>query len=110
MPRYLIALAAVAVVLHGSIGPAAAGPRPVTHTVTIEGTQFQPATLTVRLGDSIVWANKDPFPHTATATAGGFDSAQIAPGGSWKYRTRKKGEVAYVCSLHPTMKAVLNVK
>ena len=110
MRRYLIALVAVAAVLHGSIGPAAAGPKPATHTVTIEGTQFQPATLTVRLGDSIVWVNKDPFPHTATATTGGFDSAQIPPGGSWKYRPPKKGEMAYVCSLHPTMKAVVTVK
>jgi plastocyanin len=107
MPRSLIALA-VAAVLHGSIGPAAAGPKPATHTITIENMQFQPATLTVRLGDSIVWVNKDLFPHTATAA--GFDSAQIAPGGSWKYRTRKKGEMAYACSLHPTMTAVVNVK
>jgi plastocyanin len=109
MPRYLIALAAVAVVLHGSIGPAAGGPKPATHTITIEGMQFQPATLTVKLGDSIVWVNKDLFPHTATATAGGFDSAQITPGGSWRYRTHKKGEINYVCSLHPTMNAVVNV-
>ncbi len=110
MRRYLIALAAVAAVLLGSIGPAAAGPTPATHTVTIEGTRFQPATLTVRLGDSILWVNKDPFPHTATATAGGFDSPQIPPGGSWKYRTRKKGEMPYVCSLHPTMTAMVTVK
>ena len=52
---------------------AAAGVLPhKTHTVVIEGTSFQPPRLAVALGDTVVWINKDPFPHTATSTTGAF--------------------------------------
>jgi plastocyanin len=85
--------------------------RPKTHTVTIEGMQFRPRTLTVALGDSIVWVNKDLVPHTATsATAGIFDSKLIAPDKSWKLTMRTKGDVSYICTYHPAMKASLRVE
>jgi plastocyanin len=89
---------------------AAAAPPPVTHTVTIEDMSFQPAVLTVRAGDSVVWVNKDWFPHTATSEIGGFDSLEIPAGESWTYTPETKGEFSYVCSLHPTMKALLRVE
>ena len=47
-----------------------------TQTVTIEGMKFQPASVTVKRGDTVVWQNKDVVPHTATA-AGKFDSKNI---------------------------------
>jgi plastocyanin len=59
---------------------------------------------------SVTWVNKDPFPHTVTSAAGGFDSHEIAPGKSWKYTATKKGEFAYICIFHPTMKATLKVE
>jgi len=104
------ALAAIVALLLCSTGHVAATPKPATHTVTIEGMQFQPDVLAVRAGDSIAWINKDPFPHTVTSKSGRFDSQQIPPGQSWKYRVTTKGEFPYVCSLHPTMKAALRVR
>ena len=91
-----------------SMGPAAAADAP--KTVAIDGTTFQPATLSVKVGDSVTWVNKDPFPHTVTSAAGGFDSREIAPGKSWKYTATKKGEFTYVCIFHPTMNATLKVE
>jgi plastocyanin len=85
-------------------------PKPKTHTVTIEGMRFQPEVLTVALGDTIVWVNKDLVPHTATSTAGSFDSKEIQADKSWKYTIRKTGDFAYICTFHPTMKAMLRVK
>jgi len=102
--RSLASLAAALGLLFCSMaGAAAAAPKPVTHTVTIDGTQFQSGDLTVKPGDTIVWVNKDPFPHTVTSKSGRFDSQTIASGKSWKYTAAKKGEFAYVCSFHPTM-------
>jgi plastocyanin len=92
------------------MGQVASAARPAVHTVMIEGTQFQPGELTVKIGDSIEWVNNDPFPHTVTSKTGGFDSRQIQPGKSWKYRAVKKGEFPYICSLHPTMQATLRVR
>lgn len=72
--------------------------------------RYVPQTVTVRVGDRITWVNKDPFPHTVTATDGRFDSHQIAPDGSWSYVARKAGEYDYVCTLHVTMKGRVLVR
>jgi plastocyanin len=105
--RFVAFSAAALASLSLSVGPAAAA---TIHTVAIDGTSFQSATLTVKLGDTVVWVNKDPFPHTVTSATGGFDSHEIAPGKSWQYVATKKGEFAYVCVFHPTMKATLRVE
>lgn len=83
--------------------------RPATHKVLIDGTAYVPRTLAVRRGDIVVWVNHDPFPHTVTASAGGFDSKTIAPGKSWKYTARKAGVFPYTCTLHPAMTGTLSV-
>jgi plastocyanin len=79
-----------------------------THTIAMDGTRFIPDTLTVQRGDLVVWVNKDPFPHTATAD-GLFDSKSIAAGHSWSHVVRKSGELSYVCTLHPGMRGTLVV-
>ena len=84
--------------------------KPTTHSVSIENMQFQPDVVSVSRGDMIVWTNKDMFPHTVTSTSGEFDSHEIKPGESWTYRASNAGDLAYVCSIHPTMKATLKVK
>ena len=89
------------------IAPAAAA---ATHTVVMEGVAFVPQTVTVKQGDTVVWVNKDPFAHTATAQDRSFDSREIAADKTWKYTVRKKGTIPYVCTLHPTMKGTLVVK
>jgi plastocyanin len=88
-----------------SIGAAAA----TTHTVVIDGVKYDPEALTVNRGDTVVWVNKDPFPHTVTSK-GAFDSHSIAAGRSWKYSASKAGEFTYICTFHPNMKGTLTVK
>jgi len=83
--------------------------RPETYTVTMRGMAFTPAELVVREGDTVIWQNDDFFPHTATA-AGVFNSAEIASKASWTYQATQKGDHAYVCTLHPMMKARLVVR
>lgn len=106
-PRLAIRSALALGLLCGALAASAAD-RPATHTVVIEGLKFVPAALTVRAGDKVVWLNKDPYPHTATAK-GVFDSGSIAAGQSWKYTASKPGEYPYVCTFHPNMKGTLRV-
>ena len=95
----------------GGVGHAQdAAAKPTVHTVVIEGMKFSPEVTEVRAGDSVVWINKDMFPHTVMADAGAFHSREIPTSGSWKMKATKKGSFAYVCSLHPTMKGTLIVK
>jgi plastocyanin len=89
---------------------AAAHPQPATHTVTMEAVAFKPDVLTVKVGDSVIWVNKDPFPHTATSQPGGFDSKEIGVEKTWKHTLTQPGAFPYVCSLHPTMKGTLRVE
>ncbi len=110
VPRRLERLLLVALACGWGAFCSAAGPadKPVSHTVTIEGVAYQPAVLVVKPGDTVAWVNKDPFPHTVTAP-GAFDSHEIPAGGTWKYVARKTGNYAYICTLHPNMKAALTV-
>lgn len=80
------------------------------HTVVIDGMLFVPAELTVNSGDTVLWKNKDAFPHTVTSSGKGFDSKEIAPQRNWKFVATRPGAFPYLCTLHRTMKGVLTVK
>ena len=104
------AYAAAAVVLALTAGLAVGAAGSATHTIVMEGVAYQPAKLTVNVGDKVVWANKDPFPHTATAPDKSFDSREVAAARTWTYVAKKRGTFEYVCTYHPAMKATLVVK
>jgi len=81
-----------------------------THTVLIHGFKFQPDSLTVKVGDTVVWKNADMVPHTVTAVDKSFDSGHIAPGGTWKMVAKRAGTYMYNCTPHPNMRAKLIVQ
>jgi plastocyanin len=109
--RIAVVICALGVIL-GAVSVAAGDrSKPTTHTVNIEGMKFEPQDLTVAAGDTVVWVNHDLVAHTATSSeAGMFDSKLIAPDKAWELTARKKGDFAYVCTYHPTMKATLHVR
>jgi plastocyanin len=49
-------------------------------------------------------------PHTVTASQAKVESGEIAPNKSWRFVAKRKGEMPYLCRIHPTMKGVLVVK
>jgi plastocyanin len=107
--RGLASVFVLALALAATQGEAAGA---TVHTVTIDGFGFHPPSTTVKQGDTVEWRNADPVPHTATATAkdAGFDSKDIAAGGSYRFIAKKKGRFAYICTLHPVMKGELVVE
>ena len=89
--------------------PAMARPpahRPHNYTVVIDKMQFGAVPAGLRVGDSILWINRDLFRHTATAADRSFD-IDLPPGKSAKTTLRKPGTVAVSCKFHPGMKARL---
>jgi plastocyanin len=79
--------------------------------VTIRNFAFVPATVTVAPGDTIVWANTDFVPHTATARDRLWDSQAIAGSeGTWRLVARTPGRHAYYCVFHPNMQGVVEVR
>ena len=81
-----------------------------THAVRIEGMKFIPERLEVAAGDTVVWTNKDFLPHSVTAREERVESGDLAPSKSWRFTARKKGDMPYICRLHPVMKGMLVVK
>ena len=83
-------------------------------TVVIRDFKFEPATVTVNVGDTVEWKNDDIVPHTATADGEAqkptFDSGTIQTGAKWRYLARNKGTYNYTCTLHPNMKGELIVQ
>jgi plastocyanin len=77
------------------------------NTVGMAGLRFQPGTLTVARGTTVVFDNDDTAPHTVTARSGGADSGVIDPGRS--FGLVASGSFDYFCSIHPRMTARLVV-
>ena len=81
-----------------------------TKKIAIENIQFNPTDVTIKLGETLEWENKDIVPHTVTADDGSFDSKTIDPGKTWSYKPKKKGTFSYKCNFHPNMLAKFSVK
>ena len=70
---------------------------------------FAPAELDVKVGTTIIWTNRDPLPHTVTATDGSFDSGLIEPGKRWSHTFSKAGSFPFTCTPHPFMRGIVEV-
>jgi plastocyanin len=75
--------------------------------INIVNMAFQPASATAKVGQKVIWKNKDTTTHTATADSGEFSTGFIDPGGQASITIQSVGEFNYHCSVHPTMKASL---
>src|SRR4051812_48934062 len=80
----------------------AANSKTPAHSVLIKNMQFEPASLEINSGETVVWTNQDIVPHTVTKK-GAFDSGVISADGTFKRSFKKKGEYPYGCSLHTNM-------
>jgi plastocyanin len=99
MHRWILAVATTALALWIATGTVLAA----DGSVTIASFAFDPATVTVDVGDSVTWTNNDSTAHTATAGDGSFDTGNIAAGVSATVTFDTAGTFAYVCSIHPQM-------
>jgi plastocyanin/cytochrome c553 len=89
--------------------PAAAQSKTPAASVSMDGTTFVPGDITVAVGQTVAWTNKDPFPHNVSSAPGGFSSKDLQPGEEWRFTPDKEGRFPYVCTLHPGMKGTLIV-
>lgn len=80
-----------------------AAAKPRTHTIIIDKMKFGPAPSNVRVGDAIVWVNKDIFRHTATARDRSFNLV-LAPGERGRIIVKHSGATSFYCIYHPGMK------
>jgi plastocyanin len=71
--------------------------------VKIDNFSFGPQTLTVSVGTTVVWTNRDDIPHTVVSTDGVFKSKVRDTDEKFSYTFNKAGTYPYFCSVHPKM-------
>jgi amicyanin len=71
--------------------------------VSISDFKFNPATLTVPVGATVTWTNKDGEPHTVAAKDGSFHSPGMDTNGTYSFTFTSPGSYDYVCSIHSFM-------
>ena len=64
---------------------------------------FGPETLTVPVGTTVMWTNRDDIPHTVVSTDGVFKSKVRDTDEKFSYTFTKPGTYRYFCSVHPKM-------
>ena len=76
---------------------------PASMEVKIDNFSFGPGALTVAVGTTVTWTNRDDIPHTVVSTDGVFKSKVLDTDEKFSYTFSKAGTYAYFCSIHPKM-------
>jgi plastocyanin len=79
------------------------------NAVSIDNFAFVPAALTVPVGSTVTWTNKDEEPHTVVANDGSFHSPGMGSQATFSHTFQNAGKFDYVCSIHPFMHATVVV-
>ena len=104
----LVVALAASLACFASAAPSGAQPRPREITIVMDNMNFGRLPSDAKVGDVIVWDNRDTVQHTATARDGSFD-VRLQPGKRGRTVLRKDGNIAIYCIYHPMMRATLRV-
>jgi plastocyanin len=95
---------AIALLVSGSPSVTASDqPSAAAAEVKIDNFVFGPQTITVPVGSTVTWTNKDDIPHTTVSTDGVFKSKVMDTDEQFSFKFTKAGTYAYFCSVHPKM-------
>ena len=81
------------------------GPR-----IEITKHKFSRPALTVPVGTTVTWLNRDEDLHTVVSTTLAFKSAGLETDEAYSYTFAKPGVYEYFCTLHPLMTGKVIVK
>jgi plastocyanin len=99
LPRFLLPLAALALVAAGCGGAARSSEPVATTEVTMaKSYRFDPHTIEIEAGQSVTWSNEDNFTHTVQVD--GQEDHEVEPGESVSIEFDQPGTYHYVCRLH----------
>jgi plastocyanin len=80
--------------------------------IVIDKFKFGPMSLTVPLGTTVTWVNKDKTAHSVISGEGpvSFKSAGLDTDDKYEFSFTKPGTYKYRCSLHPQMTGTIVVQ
>jgi plastocyanin len=76
---------------------------PASVDVKIDNFSFGPAAITVAVGTTVTWTNRDDIPHTVVSDDKVFKSKVLDTDEKFSYTFAKPGTYPYFCSVHPKM-------
>jgi len=105
VPAVLLALAVV-----GTVGAAAS--QGTTVNVEMGDNFFREASVTVNVGDTVVWTNVGNRPHDVTSIGSGplNSPRRMMNGATYSYTADTPGTYPYECTIHPGMDGTLIVQ
>jgi plastocyanin len=86
----------------GSVTPSTQQKTDATE-VNIDNFSFGPAELTVPVGTTVTWTNRDDIPHTVVNTDKVFKSRVLDTDEKFSFTFDTAGTYPYFCSIHPKM-------
>lgn len=104
-PRSL--LAAVSALCALAIAPQALA---VTKNVNIRKAGFAPNTVTIDVGDSVKWTNRDTVNHQVVANSGAFASPVLRPNQSYTFTFEASGNYGYRDAIEPAERGTVRVQ
>ena len=73
------------------------------HRVVTDNFSFTPATVSVPVGMTVVWTNRDDVPHNVVSTEQKFKSPVLDTDDTFSHQFDTPGAYKYFCSIHPKM-------
>ena len=128
IPLLIVAIAALSACSAAADSTKDAPGRSESAEVVIEGLIFEPDSVTVDVGDTVTWINKDEVDHTVTSGKpgdqgvpgvdeatkpeldGNFDEPLERVGSTFSFTFEERGTYTYFCRVHAAMKAVVVVE
>jgi len=84
---------------------------PETYNINIQNFAFNPSTLTIKQGDTVVWTNMDSVSNDVTSDTGNeLASGSLQTSKTFSHTFNTKGTFTYHCGIHPGMKATIIVQ
>ena len=86
--------------------------KPSSVEVKIDNFSFEPRTLTIPVGTTVTWVNRDDIPHTVVSTDDPkvFKSKVLDTDEEFSFTFTKAGTYPYFCSVHPKMTGTVIVQ
>lgn len=78
--------------------------------VSIQNFAFNKSEMTIAVGTTVRWTNKDAVAHTVTSDSLVFDSGNMPNGAIFEYTFNTEGTFPYRCVPHPSMQGTITVK
>ena len=102
---FLFAVAVLGITFGAKNSARAGQPKPQSAEVKIDNFSFGPTTLTVSVGSTVTWTNRDDIPHTVVSADDPkvFKSKVLDTDEKISFTFTKAGTYSYFCSIHPKM-------